>query len=349
MVKQLGIGVLAVTLTALMGCQPSIRKDVKDLTAEEKAVFVEAVLALKEMPSPYDPTLSYYDQFVQWHLEIDDCLEFAYHGGPAFLPWHRIYLLEFERALSEAAGRKVSIPYWNWTDPDSTAAVFSDDFMGGSGDPGEGYAVTTGPFRTGEWEVSVFMMGDDFQFPYLTRNLGSEFSPDLPTAAQVEEALSIPVYDVSPWNQLSDPFLSFRNYLEGWRGVEMVGCTSMGMTQLETAGSSEMHNRVHVWTGGAWETEDGDTAFGTMALMSSPADPVFWLHHAYVDYIWEQWMARHGKLYEPKYNGRENHHLTDVMWPFTKEVSGRDWRVYELLDSALLGVFYKPSRPAVAE
>jgi hypothetical protein len=33
-----------------------------------------------------------------------------------FLPWHRIYLLEFERLLNEALGNEynISIPYWDW-------------------------------------------------------------------------------------------------------------------------------------------------------------------------------------------------------------------------------------------
>jgi len=332
-----------VAMASMLGCQPSVRKDVKDLTAEEKARYVEAVLALKDMPSPFDPDLSYYDQFVSWHLDINDCLLYAYHGGPAFLPWHRIYLLEFERALSAAAGEKISVPYWNWTDPESTAAVFGEDFMGGTGDPEEDYAVMDGPFRKGAWEVAVFDMDDPDRFPYLTRNIGSFIAEELPTAADVAEALAIPEYDVSPWNPLSDHTRSFRQFLEGWREVEMVGCTSMGMMQMESMGSSELHNRVHVWTGGAWENEEGDLSMGTMALMSSPADPVFWLHHAYVDYIWDQWMARHGQVYAPESNGREFHHIDDVLWPFTKEVSWRDWRPVDLLNNRRLGVFYVPS------
>lgn len=40
------------------------------------------------------------------------------------------------------------------------------------------------------------------------------------------------------------------------------------------------HNDVHNWVG------------GTMAnIMISPADPVFWMHHAQVDRIWSLWQA----------------------------------------------------------
>ena len=47
-------------------------------------------------------------------------------------------------------------------------------------------------------------------------------------------------------------------------------------TQLEFA-----HNNVHGWVG------------GTMAdILISPADPLFWLHHAQIDRLWSIWQAK---------------------------------------------------------
>ena len=41
------------------------------------------------------------------------------------------------------------------------------------------------------------------------------------------------------------------------------------------------HNQVHVWVG------------GTMGRMVSPADPLFWMHHAEIDRIWASWEIDH--------------------------------------------------------
>ncbi|XP_062587119.1 tyrosinase-like protein 1 [Saccostrea cucullata] len=64
------------------------------------------------------------------------------HGGPAFIPWHRIYLLLLETACGSP------IPYWDSTvdhdmiDPTSSV-IWSDMFFGnGDGD------VMTGPFQS---------------------------------------------------------------------------------------------------------------------------------------------------------------------------------------------------------
>ena len=43
------------------------------------------------------------------------------------------------------------------------------------------------------------------------------------------------------------------------------------------------HNQVHTRVGG----EQGDLSF-----MHSPNDPIFWLHHGYLDHVYDLWQKR---------------------------------------------------------
>ncbi len=95
-----------------------VRKDVKALTAQERRDFVDAVLKLKTVPSPYKRGLSYYDQFVDWHVRLGRCdpgdpllrdVQLG-HGGPIFLPWHRQFVLLLERALRDVSRRTSRFP-----------------------------------------------------------------------------------------------------------------------------------------------------------------------------------------------------------------------------------------------
>jgi tyrosinase len=52
---------------------------------------------------------SLWDDLARSHL---DALN-IHHGVASFLPWHRLYLLSAEKAMSDCTGESVSIPYWD--------------------------------------------------------------------------------------------------------------------------------------------------------------------------------------------------------------------------------------------
>jgi hypothetical protein len=116
-----------------VGC----RKNVARLTPAERTAFVNAVLALKA-DGRYDP-------YVAQHQGAGS----HGHGGPAFFPWHREYLIRFENDL-QSVDPSVNIPYWDWTAENLNSAgteslIWRADFMGGPGS-GPNFTVTTGPF-----------------------------------------------------------------------------------------------------------------------------------------------------------------------------------------------------------
>ncbi|MFI6933206.1 tyrosinase family protein [Streptomyces sp. NPDC050287] len=236
------------------------RKDVSTLTQSERRRLVTALLEVKRRGE--------YDEFVRAHIEYfkpdgERGLRTA-HMAPSFLPWHRRFLLDLEQALRRVDDA-VTVPYWNWTrDRTPTAVPWTDDLLGGTGRSSD-RQVMTGPFAysKGGWTIKVGVTDT----PFLQRDLGRPGNPiALPTARNVEGALADPVYDTAPWNSTSTK--GFRNRLEGWgpgRG----------------AASWRNHNRVHRWVG------------GQMVGGASANDPVFWMHHAFVDLLWTRWQQRH--------------------------------------------------------
>ncbi|MQS35402.1 tyrosinase family protein [Streptomyces katsurahamanus] len=242
------------------------RKNQRNLTPAEKRRLVDALLTLKRS--------GHYDEFVRMHhafyVPDGDSRPRPAHMTPSFFPWHRRYLLEFESAL-QRIDPGVSIPYWDWTADDTPAAsLWADDFMGGTGRVGD-RQVMTGPFayRNGNWRIDSRITDGR----YLTRNLGRPSAPvSLPTADEVAGALSEPWYDMAPWDSTSRG--GFRNAIEGW--------SASGAERWRN------HNRVHRWVG------------GLMLGSTSPNDPVFWLHHAFIDLLWVRWQrARPAAGYLP--------------------------------------------------
>ena len=337
-----------------------IRKNVKDLNAREKEDLVYAIKLLKITPSPFDSNLNYYDQFVYWHYKAFYCMSgspmtgmYPAHQNPAFLPWHRVYLDFFEKTLREVSRRPVSIPYWDWTDPASTAALFSSDLLGGNGDPSQGYEVTTGPFRRGLWPIRIsddtnidslinFGIIRNNPHPNLTRAFGifRTETVQLPTAAEVAFSMGVNKYDSEPWDVTVDTTQSFRNTLEGWRGCAGNDCVNSQMDVIPIPGlrRSVMHNVVHIWVGGVFP-DGGSFRGGSMAQNTSPNDPVFWIHHANIDRLWSGWMSRHSRTYLPVSGGPMGSNLNDVMEPFSFRTDGFN-TPNSVLDESKLGYRY---------
>jgi len=235
--------------------------------------------------------LSVYDIFVFWHLlamSITLSVGNAAHSGPIFLPWHRMYLIRLEEMLQQVLGDPdFGLPYWDWAADgerprqdqwrtDLWTAAYIGEARG---------AVRSGPVATMRVRlVQDAQTGDLVSVSPrpIQRAAGlNPGVPDLPTEAQVQTALDQSVYDQAPWGQ---QVVSHRNVLEGW------------------INGPSLHNRVHVWIG-------GDMGPGT-----SPNDPAFFLNHCNVDRIWEQWMARSGRVYEPGRNrGPAGHRVDSTM------------------------------------
>lgn len=248
-----------------------------------------------------------YDQFVLRHALTPMA---DIHRSSAFLPWHRRFIWDFERELQRVSGNPdLGLPYWNWPSGGENASMWNDDLLGGDGNALTG-VVETGPFREGEWSV-INSSGVDTG--PLTRFFGRS-SPQvsrLSTQAEIDQVLAITPYDSPPWQAGSAP--SFRDQIEGWSGPNL-------------------HNRGHVWVG------------GSMLPMTSPNDPVFFMHHCMVDKVWHEWQQRFpAQGYLPTSGGRFGQNLTDPMAGTPDAQIGS--RPIDVLDSAAIGIEYDALMP----
>lgn len=96
--------------------------------------------------------------------------------------------------------------------------------------------------------------------------------------------------------------------------------------------SDEIHNPPHRWVS------------GVMGSVSSPLDPVFYLHHCWVDMLWAQWQLQNpGAAFEESESGRG---LNDAMAPWSTTPA-------DVLDHRTIGMYHylagmQPDAPLVS-
>ncbi|ORX91113.1 Di-copper centre-containing protein, partial [Basidiobolus meristosporus CBS 931.73] len=246
------------------GCSKvTIRKEVRQMSAQEWDDFVNAIKRLHTGPPP-----TIYDKFVDIHLQSVPVA----HAIPAFFPWHRMFVKAFEQQLQQI-NPNIAIPYWDWT-IDSQApeksVVWSAKHFGSSGDAN---CVTDGPFAG--WIMNT-------PKPHCLRrkwNKGKQISA------------------LYPPELLSKILNEAKSYSEFRSAVE-----------------AAPHGLVHVNIG-----SDG----GDLSTMWSPNDPIFWVHHSFVDKIWSDFQLLKPAL-AGTYDGRDKSNRTvtvnDVVTPFNVRV-----------------------------
>lgn len=196
------------------------------------------------------------------------------HGSWYFLPWHRMYLYFFEKivrkAVIEAGGPEDwALPYWNYDRP-FPANTIPPAFRAATLPDGTNNPLFLPPPRRAAGVMN-----------------GGQFPPQLtsPAAALARTSFSSP------------PVPSF--------GGQRIGPVHFdgGFGAIE----STPHNVMHPAIGG----QNAGSGICGGALMTDPdcaaLDPVFWLHHANIDRLWNIWISQAGRANptDPGWLGQE--------------------------------------------
>ena len=148
------------------------RRSVRGMTARDPdlAAMRRAVAAMKALPRT---------DARNWVRFADIHRNFCPHGNWYFLPWHRAYLLVFERICQELSGKPdFALPYWDWT----ADRIFPVAFAAGDRNtnplnhprPGVANGLRLAEDMIGQSVISRIMNSPDFEAFGSTRARGQD-------------------------------------------------------------------------------------------------------------------------------------------------------------------------------
>lgn len=263
--------------------------------------YAKAVRAMLALP-PEDPR-NWYRQAMVHTL---DCP----HGNWWLLPWHRGYLGWFEQICRELSGDpQFALPYWDWTAEQKVPSGMFDDVL----DPNhpsyipnaqefenrlktaiantDYWTLPGGVFdrnsRYGQLLIRKFRFAEDIMFDIVGDPSGPLFYEqsrargirrDLPalsaatidavSASTIQAALAAPDFPT-----FGSPKSANHHTMAGFSIIE-----------------GRPHNSIHRCVG----SRDCNfmDAQGFMNNFLSPVDPIFFLHHANLDRLWDVWTRK---------------------------------------------------------
>lgn len=187
------------------------------------------------------------------------------HGGWYFLPWHRAYLGCFEqivRAKIVALGgpEAWALPYWNYSDQDNPDAILV----------------------RAEFRDPLLPDGTENALATVDRGVDPEAARHGAATGDFGLTLEDVALDCLKRGNFDTPSTSGATSFGGGQ----TGFAHNGRTpgDLERVPHASVHGGVNGWLG----------AFNTAGL-----DPLFWLHHANIDRLWEVWGTRDGSSGNP--------------------------------------------------
>ena len=223
------------------------------------------------------------------------------HGSWYFLPWHRMYLCAFELIVQHALEDDTwSLPFWYALDPD---------------DPDK--LVLPPAFR----DISL---NDNQLFTDQRSTAVNSGEPLLDLTSSVIDALNAEFF--SSANGVA-------SFGSGERSTPAFSADEAGLLE------DTPHGGVHVLVGNDFDESGRLVREGWMGRFETAGlDPIFWLHHASIDRLWQLWLDASPDHQNP--TGDPAWFDTEFSFP---AVDGGliTWKVGDVLDTVALGYEYE--------
>ncbi|EAU89028.1 hypothetical protein CC1G_09997 [Coprinopsis cinerea okayama7 len=287
-----------------------VRKEWRDLTVDERIDYTRAVKCLMETPSTAtrEGVVSRFDEFQACHIDLTNQVHQVGH----FLAWHRHFLTLYANAMRDECGYQGPATYWDWSRDADGPGLMADSPVfdpvtgfGGNGVPG---TYTPPPNTNPGFPGFPQPTGTNPGFP------GWPAPAPAPTTTGAPPGGGFPGFpgggfpgfpeqgcvDTGPFSNITvnlgpgtaiGPHCLLRGINEGMKSSLTSANVDIVMQQtefevfrtvLENGGRGSAGMGIH---GGGHGVVGGEM----MDPFSSPADPLFYLHHGNLDRIWWKW------------------------------------------------------------
>lgn len=231
-------------------CGPRMRKSWAAMTSKETTLYKDALAASMDSGA--------YIKFVEIHTEMMS--EMEAHRQCMFIYWHRLLLLAFENMLRGQGSTYacVTVPYWDWiSDYNRFVNGECTNMLDCS------YALRALGGSSGTSQRYLQINGEDTWGVYVSKSPLDHFCQN----SGLKDTKCAKKLTRGVWKSTTIPgsasYASVSNQLFG----------ATNIAEMSTAIEEGVHNNVHANLAGAMET------------FASPADPIFWSHHAMVDLL----------------------------------------------------------------
>jgi len=183
------------------------------------------------------------------HGTDPDTYHFCPHGNWYFLPWHRAFLLMYERIIRDVTKNKdFAMPFWDWTANPTMPQVF---------------LTPKTPDGKTNW---LFVNDKDFGQTWKRTWPNKKPMP----ADQVGSAVLQQILQSTDYEEFGTSRPAGQNNVDqSW----IVDENSGNQGVLEGLAHNMVHNNIGGW----------------MPSASSSRDPIFFMHHSNIDRIWALW------------------------------------------------------------